>query len=158
MKRLSRLTHLGHEFSLMIGADVPLGNIQQHGWYIVNTRFPFQQQIKQIKDRVDWIFNSGFDFLTTESGLSEFTHPDCELMLELINEFANYVNGTWGREAAIKVHCSTGQVCKKYIDPTTNKSLNFNFLTMIASPSMGVMAHTVQVYSLDDPTAGAYGI
>jgi hypothetical protein len=31
-------------------------------------------------------------------------------MLELMNEFAEYVNGTWGREAGIKVHCSTGQV------------------------------------------------
>lgn len=43
------------------------------------------------------------DFLTTESGLSEFTHPECSLMLDLINEFASYVNGTWGREAGIKV-------------------------------------------------------
>ena len=42
--------------------------------------------------------------------MSEFTHPECDLMLELMNEFAEYVNGTWGREAGIKVHCSTGQV------------------------------------------------
>jgi len=31
-------------------------------------------------------------------------------MLELLNEYARYVNITWGREAAVKVHCSTGQV------------------------------------------------
>jgi hypothetical protein len=32
------------------------------------------------------------------------------LMLDLLNEYATYVNITWGREAAVKVHCSTGQV------------------------------------------------
>ena len=76
--------------------------------YIVNTRLPYVEQAKQIHERVDWIFGeAGFDFLTTESGLSEFTHPECDLMLDLMNDFAEYVNGTWGREAGIKVHCST---------------------------------------------------
>ena len=31
-------------------------------------------------------------------------------MLDLLNAYATYVNVTWGREAAVKVHCSTGQV------------------------------------------------
>jgi hypothetical protein len=75
MKRLRILTGLGHKYSLMIGADSPLGNIQQHGWNMVNIRLPFKHQVKQIKERVDWVFSAGFDFLTTESGLSEFTHP-----------------------------------------------------------------------------------
>ena len=30
--RLRVLTALGHEYSLMVGADVPLGNVQQHAW------------------------------------------------------------------------------------------------------------------------------
>ena len=41
--------------------------------------------------------------MTTESGLSEFTHPECDLMLDLINTFADYINGTWGREAGTAV-------------------------------------------------------
>lgn len=101
--RLKTLTNLGHQYSLLIGADVPLGNVQQHGWYIVNVRLPFAQQAEQIKQRVDWVLKAGFDFLTTESGLSEFTHPECDHMLELMNVFADHVNVTWGREAAIKV-------------------------------------------------------
>jgi hypothetical protein len=44
-KRLQVLTNLGHAYSLMIGADVPLGNIQQHAWYMVNVRLPFEQQV-----------------------------------------------------------------------------------------------------------------
>ena len=160
MKRLQLLTSLGHEYSILVGADCPIGNIQQHAWHIVNTQAPFREQIIQIHDRVDWIFNAGFDFLTTESGLSEFTHPECDLMLDLMNEFADYINGTWGREAAIKVHCSTGQTCHNYLDPINNSSrnqLNFNFLPTYATSKLGVFPHTVQIYALDDNTAGAYG-
>jgi hypothetical protein len=101
--RLRTLTSLGHQYSLLVGADVPLGNVQQHGWHIVNMRLPFAQQTRQIRERVDWVLSAGFDLLTTESGLSEFTHPECDHMLELMNIFAEHVNVTWGREAAIKV-------------------------------------------------------
>ena len=156
-KRLQTLTELGHQYSLLIGADVPLGNVQQHGWAMVNVRQPLSEQTKEIHQRVDWIMNAGFDFMTTESGLSEFTHPECELMLELLNTFARHVNGTWGREAGVKVHCSTGQVCEDLPDPRTGDPINFNFLPYYADSGLGVFPHTIQVYALDDPTAGAYG-
>eukprot|EP01041_Mallomonas_annulata_P004772 gene4772-9496_t len=157
LKRLRVLTSLGHAYSLQVGADAPLGNIQQHAWYMVNINLPFEQQVLQIHARVDWIFTAGFDFLSTESGLSEFTHPECDLMLDLLNAYATYVNVTWGREAAVKVHCSTGQTCDQYSDPRTGEPVNFNFLPMFAVPQLGVLPHTVQVYGLNDPTAGSYG-
>ena len=157
MHRLQILTSLGHSYSLLIGADVPLGNIQQHAWHMVNVRLPFEQQRKQIRDRADWVFHAGFDSLTTESGMSEFTHPECDLMLDLLNEYARYVNYTWGKEAAVKVHCSSSQVCDDYPDPRTGEPINFNFLPTFADPALGVFPHTVQMYGLDDPTAGAYG-
>lgn len=155
--RLRVLTALGHDYSLMVGADCPIGNIQQHAWSMVDTAEPVNKQLQRIRDRVDWIFDANFDFISTESGSSEFTHPECGLMLRLINEFAEYANGTWGREAAIKVHCSTGQHCKAHTYPGTDKPLNFNFLPYYATSKLGVFPHTVQVYALDDPTAGAYG-
>jgi hypothetical protein len=133
------------------------GNIQQHAWSMVDMHLPLQQQLKQIRDRIDWVFEANFDFITTESGLSEFTHPECELMLHLINEFAEYANGTWGREAGIKVHCSTGQKCSNFLHPETNQPINFNFLPLFATSKLAVFPHTVQVYALDDLTAGAYG-
>ena len=156
-KRLNVLTKLGQSYGLLVGADVPIGNIQQHAWSIVNPRLPLQQQIQQIHERVDWVFDAGFDFLSTESGMSEFTHPDCSLMLDLLNAFAIYVNQTWGREAAVKVHCSTKQTCSEYLDPRTNEPINFNFLTFFAHSSLGVLPHTVQAYGLDDAIGGAYG-
>lgn len=158
MKRFRVLTNLAHEYSLLLGLDCPIVNQQQHSWSIVNPRSSLPVQLKSIRERIDWVFRSGFDFITTESGLSEFTHPECSLMLELMNEFANYANGTWGREAAIKVHCSTGQTCgEPYLDPITGDPINFNFLTMFATSKLGIFPHTIQLYSLDDPSAGAYG-
>ena len=154
--RMKLLTALGHQYSLLVGADVPLGNIQQHGWNIVNIRSPLKEQTAQIQSRVDWVFSAGFDFMTTESGLSEFHAPECDLM-QLLNEFSLYVNETWGREAGVKVHCSTGQVCMDYEDPVTGDPLNFNFLPYYAHKGLGVFPHTIQIYSLDDPTAGTYG-
>jgi hypothetical protein len=72
----------------------------------------------------------------------------------------------WQRDALTKVHCSTDQYCDdidestgalKYPDPRTGEPINFNFLPTYASNKLGVMPHTVQVYSFTDPTAGAYG-
>jgi hypothetical protein len=124
---------------------------------MVNVRLPIEEQKQQIRDRVDWIFRANFDLISTESGLSEFTHPECDLMLELLNEFAMYANISWGREAGVKVHCSTGQRCSDFLDPRTGDPVNFNFLPTFAHPSLTVFPHTVQVYAFDDPTAGTYG-
>lgn len=156
-ERLKKLTNLAHQYSLMVGIDVPIGNQQQHGLYMVNVRLPFNEQVEQIKTKVDWLFNIGFDFMTTESGLSEFTHPECSLMIDLLSEFSKYVNITWGREAGVKVHCSTGQKCENYPDPRTGDPINFNFLPTYVHPSLGIFPHTVQMYALDDPTGGTYG-
>ena len=172
------LVELGHQYSLAIGGNTPLGNVQQHGWFMTDTALAYEQQVQQVRSRVDWVFQAGFDFLTTESGSSEFTHPECGLMLDLMNEYAGYVSGVWGREAGIKVHCSTGQVCEQFPDPRTGEPINFNFLPSYAIPALGVYPHTIQVfiytllvaisyhvcdctlpqaYSLDDPSSGVYG-
>jgi hypothetical protein len=44
-KRMKILCNLGHQYGLLVGADVPLGNVQQHGWYMVNPRLPYYQQV-----------------------------------------------------------------------------------------------------------------
>jgi hypothetical protein len=66
-------------------------------------------------------------------------------MLSLLNEFAERVNGSWGKEALVKVHCSTNQQCSNFVDPRTGDPLNFNFLPTYASSKLGVLPHTVQV-------------
>jgi hypothetical protein len=163
--RLKMINALAHEYGLLMGADIPLALMQQHGWAMINVRDDINTQRQDIIDRVDWAFAADYDFITTESGLSEFTKPSCDLMLELFEIYVNQVVNVWKREALTKVHCSTDQYCTdvdaagqlKYPDPRTGEPINFNFLPMYASGGLGVLPHTVQVYSFDDPTAGAYG-
>jgi hypothetical protein len=77
-------------------------------------------------------------------------------MLTLMNELATYLKTKWNRKAYIKVHCSTGQFCTNHTDPRTGQPLNFNFLPIFADESLGIMPHTVQAYTFEDP-APVYG-
>jgi len=156
--RLRFLACLGQGMGLMVGVDDPIAFQQQHSWVMTTTLAPEAWQVASVRERVDWLIGgANFDFLSTEAGFSEFSAPDDKLMLRLLDAFASHVNGTWGKEATVKVHCSSNQFCKHFKDPRTDTPLNFNFLPTYAGPEMGVLPHTVQAYALDDPSAGVYG-
>jgi hypothetical protein len=72
-RRLSALARLGQGLGLMIGVDDPIALQQQHSWIMTNTLGPKARQLKKVRERVDWLMSLGLDFLSTESGLSEFT-------------------------------------------------------------------------------------
>ena len=164
-RRLRTLTDLGRSFGLAVGADLPIAEIQQRAWYMVDRYTPHDvpAMIAQIRARLDWVLGggsdggAGFDYIATESGTSEFTHPDCATMLDLIDATGDYAKQAHGKAAFIKAHASTGQHCPTIADPRDGSPINFNFLPMLANGSMGVLPHTVQDYALDEPTDGAYG-
>ena len=85
--RLQQINRRSHAFGILIGADIPLANLQQHGMAMVSMRDNLTTQTKDIQDTVDWALEADFDFISTESGLSEFTKPTCELMLQLFEVF-----------------------------------------------------------------------
>lgn len=109
----------------------------------------------QIAARIDWLIAAGYDFISSESGYSEFTHPNDVDMLEWMEYAAQYATEK-GIQMYIKCHCSTGQYCKNYDDPRTGQPLNFNFLPMLANSTLGIYPHTVQFYNFTDP-APTYG-
>jgi hypothetical protein len=90
--------------------------------------------------------HSEFDFLSTESGLTEFSHPEDKRMLAWMNETALYAAERHAMPTHIKVHCSSGQKCKNYRTRDGSAPLDFNFLPTYAVPQMGVLPHTVQPY------------
>jgi hypothetical protein len=94
-RRLALLAGMAQSWGLMAGVDVPIALQQQHSWVMTTTLGPVKYQLQAVRDRVDWVMSAGFDFMSTESGLSEFTSPDDQLMLQLLNAFAERVNGTW---------------------------------------------------------------
>lgn len=153
--RLLKINDMAHEWGLETGADVPIALTQQNSWFMTSPDKPKSEQESDIRARVDWLMDAGFDFIATESGTSEFTHPSDWDMLHWMNTLTEYA-ATYNASVFIKVHCSTGQKCEHFTDPRTGEPLNFNFLPMMADSRLGIMPHTVQTYSIDDP-APTYG-
>lgn len=153
--RLAELVDMGHAWGLRVGADAPLALQQQHSWRLLRRTGDRAQEVAEIEGRVDWLAAAGFDFITTELGFSEFTHPDDTAMLAWLDAFTARA-AHHGLDALTKAHISQDQVCKSFVDPLTGGPLNFNFISRLADPRLGVMPHTVQHYALDDP-APTYG-
>jgi hypothetical protein len=113
--RLARLVSIAHSYGVLAGADVPIGLQQQHAWYMVKPKQSRQEQIRAIQERCDWVAAAGFDFISTESGLSEFTHPGDELMLSLMDTFANHVvSAVCDVYFALKMHLYVWLCCERY--------------------------------------------
>lgn len=155
-RRLRVLVDRVHDFGLRAGADVPIALVQQHTFRLLQDEGELDDELAQIRQRLDWLMGAGFDFVSTENGSTEFTHPEPARMLQWMDEVARHLHEAWGADARIKIHTSTGQTAEGFVDPQTGEPLDFNHLPTYADPRLGVMPHTVQHYGLDDP-APTYG-
>ena len=156
--RLRYIVARGQEFGLAVGVDVPLTLVQQHAYHLIRSTGDLDKELLQLRERVDWLMGAKFDFIGTETGFSEFTHPTAQRNLAWMNELAKYTKDKYSIPTYIKVHCSTGQNVDglKYPDPDNGKPINFNQLPHFAVSELGVLPHTVEHYGLDDP-APTYG-
>ena len=155
--RLAKLADMAHAAGLPVGVDVPISLAQQHAFRLVTETGELDDELLQIRESVDWLMDAGFDYLATESGSSEFTHPEPERMLAWMDELARHLDEDHGGSRAyMKIHCSTGLAAEGYPDPVSGEDINFNFLPHFADSRLGVQPHTVQHYALDDP-APTYG-
>lgn len=151
LSRLRELVERAHAFGVRIGVDAPIVLAQQHAFRLIPQMGNVDEEKARLRATVDWLMGAGFDYLATESGTSEFTHPEPARMLAWMNELAVHLAIAHGKPAYIKIHASQGQVAQGYPDPVTGLPINFNFLPHHADARLGVMPHTVQHYALDDP-------
>jgi hypothetical protein len=154
--RLQQLVARAHAFGISAGADVPIALQQQHTFRLVKPNGDLQDELAQLRSRVDWVMSAGYDYLATENGTTELTHPEASRMLAWMNELAKHVDEVHHKPTYVKLHCSTGQKADGFVDPKTGLPINFNYLPHFADARLGVMPHTVQHYGLDDP-APTYG-
>jgi hypothetical protein len=154
--RLVALVERAHAFGVTVGIDVPLVLRQQNTFRLIVPSDDPAKEKARLASRVDWLMSAGFDYVATESGTTEFTHPSAHRMLGWMNDLTERVADVHGKPTYVKLHCSTGQVADDFIDPSTGAPINFNYLPHFADPRLGVLAHTVQFYGLDDP-APTYG-
>lgn len=154
--RLRTLVQMGHQWGIHVGVNAPIALEQQNSFRLILNHGNLQEEVRQIKERIDWLMEVDFDFVATKMGFSEFHNPGGLRMLEWIDQTAAYLEEVYGRELSVKVHVSIGQDVEELLDPDTGNPLNFNFLTYYAHPRVTALPHTVQMYSLDDP-APTYG-
>lgn len=153
--RLRRIVELGHQWQMQIGIDAPLALEQQNGWRLIPQLGSLDSELQQLRQNLDWLLATGLDFVTTEMGSSEFTHGGAHGTLAWLNEATDYL-ARKQRPFYTKIHISSGQQVQEFKDPQTGGPLNINFLPYYADSRLGIMAHTVQIYALDDP-APTYG-
>ncbi len=156
MQRLKKLVGISHAWGLLTGIDVGVVFEQQNMWRLLRTQGSPASEAAEIKTRLRWLMQAGWDFLTFEMGSTEFTAPDEDKMLSWMNIVTAEIEDSYNRPAAVKIHVSGGQTAKRFKDPQTGKPLNFNFLPYYADKRLIVHPHTVQIYSLKDP-APTYG-
>lgn len=154
--RLKRLVDLCHEYGLLASIDVPMGLAQQNGFRLVTRAGTVEEELAQMRERLDWLLAAGFDEVGTEQGFSEFHSPDAQRSLAWMNGFTEHVAGAHGKHPWVKVHVSVGEIAEGFRDPDTGEELNINYLPHFADERLGVLVHTVQHYALDDP-APTYG-
>jgi hypothetical protein len=155
-KRLKALVNIAHEFGIAVGVDVGIVQTQQHNFRLISRFGKPDREEAEIRENLDYLMESGFDFIGTEIGTTEFTSPKDADMLRWIDTLANYLQKAYGKKSHIKVHVSSGQVAHNFTDPRTGEPINYNFLPHFATSEIGVLPHTVQMYGLDDP-APTYG-
>eukprot|EP00762_Andalucia_godoyi_P000709 ANDGO_05417.mRNA.1 hypothetical protein ACA1_389450 len=153
--RLAKLVDIAHSFGLLVGLDVPVFFQQQHSWRLVPGSYKSTADaVSQMKARVDYLRQADWDFLETEMGSSEFTQTSDVEMVALLNATQIYIAdeptvrpiSLW-----VKVHCSQGQTAPHY------GNIDYNFVAQFADPRVVLLPHTVQPFSLDDPTWNSYG-
>mmetsp|Transcript_74333 Transcript_74333/g.131508 ORF Transcript_74333/g.131508 Transcript_74333/m.131508 type:complete len:863 (-) Transcript_74333:126-2714(-) len=157
--RLKLIVQKAHERGIEVGLDVPLTLQQQHALSLMpSPSHDWSSNFDQIRTRVQWLLNCGFDHLGTELGTTEFTKG---LSAKDLVRSLNLVQHLLGpsRRLLVKNHCSTQQHADGFNDPRPDfakNPLNFNYLNYYADPTIVSMPHTVQAYSLKDP-APTYG-
>lgn len=154
--RLRALVDDCRSFGVSCGITVPIVQHQQHSFRLITEIGDPVAEEAELRTRLSWVLDAGFDFLVTSSGTTEFTHPTATQMLGWMDLVTRVAADEHGVETRMNIHVSQGQVAEPFVDPVTGEPLNFNFLPSIADARLAVSPHTVQMYGLDDP-APTYG-
>jgi hypothetical protein len=148
---LKRLIEYGHGFGIHFGVAVAFAQFQQKHYLLIPPLRAMTGAGDEtiLEQRLELLAASlPFDFLTANLGTTEFTPTPFERTLRWI-EVANRVLQRQQRLLFVNTHVSTGQTHAAYG--------NFNFLAQFSNPAVGMLAHTVMFYGLQDVRAPVYG-
>ncbi len=150
--RLSRLVNDAHARGIAVGIDLSLALERENAFRMVTQPGDLTSERQQIREAIDWILQSDFDYVVTETGLSERHYPTPDRSLAWMNEATTHMAAVHpGRPLYVKAHGGVGERAMGYVDPRGGGDMDIHLLSYFADPRLGVMAHPVQHYGLDDP-------
>lgn len=157
--RLKRLTTLSKNWGVDVGAVTPVRFVQQNGWTLLRNHESRKgqpneerQNINEILHNINWLLQAGFTAIGGELGEGEFSSAPAANTIQELNAIADHLAAQNPKVPyRVKVHVSQKQYAKGYQDPMTRKDINFNYLPLYTNSNVGVLPHTIQIYSLDDP-------
>lgn len=150
-KKLKEPFKLAKSFGIHAGISLGLAYHQQNSFKLVSILGSFSDDISRreiARNLANLLENIDISYLNIETGTSKFTSVNFDRTLKWMNQIAK-VTKKKNVKVMVKAHISTNQNNKKFG--------NYNFLAAHADSEVGVLAHTVFYYSLNDPSAPMYG-
>ena len=148
---LEPLVALCRKLGIRFGMSFGVAMLQQKNYYLlplwraltgIGDEDVLRQKIRKVIDIFD------FDFVTTELGLTEFNSTDADRTLKFLQIYQEEL-AKRNKAFFVKSHVSSNQYSKKYG--------NFNFIPQFSGAGVGVQAHTVFFYGLNDAFTPMYG-
>ena len=97
--RLRTVVELAHDYGILTGIDAPIALEQQHAFRLLTEQNDeLFEELTQIRETASWLAGIGLDYVVTESGTSEFTHPEDTRMIAWMNALGNHLKQEHGRE------------------------------------------------------------
>lgn len=127
--------------------DCGIAITQQHGWPLIQNVTTLDDITRQIQRHLDWLFlpfnntggktGAGFDFLSTESGFSEFTRPDCTQMLSWMNITTGYAMSKHNKVSSHYLPCNNlnSQLCRRFTSRSIAQLAKCARTILIRSPA-----------------------
>ena len=143
-----------HGFGIDIGMVVSFVDQQQNNSQLIDPELvdsegdPVDDEV-QLRDNLDPLIATGFDFLTFQIGSSEFTKPDDDDLLRWLGVAADHLAAA---DPAVEMFTWIHTTCELESD----EGGYFYHLPLQADPSVGAWVHTTMFYDLDHP-APVYG-
>lgn len=150
-KNLKRPFAMAKSFGIHAGVTAGFALHQQNVYKLISIPATFTERIslKQLTHNLNEVLNNvDLSFINLEMGTTEFTPVNYGRMIRWMNR-AGEITKARKVPLVVKVHVSTNQHHAQYG--------NFNFLPQYASPEVGILPHTVYLYSLADERAPMYG-
>lgn len=148
---LTEAIEFAHGFGIYFGVGATFSHIQQKSFHLIaplkavtglGDEAHLERRLDELLEALD------FDYMMTNLGTSEFTSTRADRTLGWI-ETASKAMRRDGRQLFVPAHVSTGMMDEEFG--------NFNFLAQHSGPDVGIFAHTVMFYSLQDKQAPVYG-